>query len=157
MQTPLRTLWLILDYIEIKTDCWSRGTTEPSEHFLSYWIRMGATTQCSWTQTRGDVIFVVKEYRKYKLCWWLGNNKFSFVWFSFWVYLRRQNLKLFTAVKVAHKCKVFEWRAFLLLMSAQTASHKSSTSTSCSFIIPCGTWSINILDLVSNNLMYDCR
>ena len=73
----------------------------------------------------------------------------------------RQILRLFLVVKFSHKCKVFEWQAFLILMSTLTVLNVSSTSASCCSIVPGETWNINFFidcrnNLISNNLMYDC-
>ena len=151
----------ILIYIERKT-LWVRRIIELIQYFLFYWMNGCIYTSWGYVQasqhprkhlTQGDSTFLVQKHRKCRSCWWLGNPIFTCLWFSFQVYLRRQNLRLFTAVKIARKWKVFEWQVFRILMCARNVLHTSSTSTSCCSIIPGGTWNINFFYLAINNLM----
>ena len=158
---PQETSSLKLIYTGRKT-LWVRRIIELIQYFLFYWMNGCSYTSWGYVQasqhprkhlTQGDSTFLVQKHRKYRSCWWLGNPIFTCLWFSFQVYLRRQNLRLFTVVKNARKWEVFERQVFRVLMCARNVLHTSSTSTSCCSIIPGGTWNINFLYLAINNLM----
>ena len=57
----------------------SRSTHNWTRSVFFYWMRMGATAQCSLSQTQRDLTFDVQKDCKYKKGWWLGNNNLSFI------------------------------------------------------------------------------